>query len=129
LIAAVRWGAARGGGNADEVTGATTASAAASRIGADGGEGQSARDEKSDNRSFDKSAHDLPSPISCSAATVNRNILAAESIELPVEKIVVAKNVARSTMRVFDAQHGPGWMLGPDCSAFPSVHPPASDDT
>ena len=57
LIAGVRWRAARGGGNADEVTLATTA-ASSERIDSAGAEGQGDRNEKTRKRSFDRSAHD-----------------------------------------------------------------------
>jgi hypothetical protein len=57
LKAAAVLGAARGGGNADEVTLATTA-ASSERIDSAGAEGQGDRNEKTRKRSFDRSAHD-----------------------------------------------------------------------
>jgi hypothetical protein len=56
LKAAALWGSAGGGGNADKV--ARAATAAAARIGANGGRGQNARHENSGKRSFDRWTHD-----------------------------------------------------------------------
>jgi hypothetical protein len=55
LKAAAFWGSAGGGGNADKV--ARAATAAASRIGANGAQGQNARHENSGKGSLDRWTH------------------------------------------------------------------------
>jgi hypothetical protein len=101
LKAAAFWGSAGGGGNADKV--ARAATAAASRVGANGAQGQNARHENSGKRSFDRWTHDN---ISFSVLQICRNCrlncLCGNADPTVACETIIAKQVARLGIVTFE---------------------------